>query len=83
MMIVTDLEKVNPQGRVDVLAYRGVEKLARHIEEKNGLAGIWDAIKPHVNEAIVRHVGNVDIPVEGKILLSILQANWNKGQENK
>jgi hypothetical protein len=75
-MIVTDLETVNPNGRVDVLAYRGVEKLARFIEEKNGLVGIWDVLKPHVNKAIASNLGNVEIPVEGKILLSILQANW-------
>jgi hypothetical protein len=75
-MLGTDLETVNPGGRVDVLAYRGVEKLARYIEEKNGLSGIWDAVKPHVNSAVVNHISGVEIPTEAKILLSILQANW-------
>jgi hypothetical protein len=75
-MLGTDLETVNPGGRVDVLAYRGVEKLARYIEEKNGLSGIWDAVRPHVNSAVVQHISGVEIPMEAKILLSILQANW-------
>jgi hypothetical protein len=75
-MIVTDLETVNPAGRVDVLAYRGVQKLAQHIEQQYGLSGIWDAVKPHVNEAINKHVGQMDIPTEAKVLLSILQSNY-------
>ena len=78
MITKTDLETVNPSGRVDVLAYRGVQKLAEHIEKSNGLAGIWDAVKPHVNDMIVRHVGNIEVPTEGKILLAILQANYKK-----
>lgn len=78
MIAKTDLETVNPSGRLDVLAYKGVRELAKHIEEKNGLSGIWDAVKPHVNDAIVRHIGQIDIPTEGKILLAILQANYKK-----
>ena len=77
-MIVTDLETVNPQGRLDVLTYRGVEKLAKYIEEKNGLTGIWDIVKPHVNKAIVDNVSGIEIPTEAKILLAILQANYHK-----
>lgn len=79
-MIVTDLETVNPQGRVDVLAFKGLEKLARLIEEKQGLAGIWDAVKPHVNKLVVEHVSGVEIPTEAKVLLAILQANFKKNE---
>jgi hypothetical protein len=75
-MLGTDLESVSPVGRLDVLTYRGVEKLARFIEEKNGLTGIWDAVKPHVNTVVVRNVSRIKLPTEAKILLSILQANW-------
>ena len=75
-MLGTDLETVSPAGRLDVLAYRGVEKLARFIEEKNGLSGIWDAVKPHVNTAVINNVSKIKLPTEAKILLSILQANW-------
>jgi hypothetical protein len=75
-MIVTDLETVNPVGRLDVLVYKGVEKLAKFIEEKNGLVGIWDVVKPHVNSTVVSNVSGIEIPVEAKILLGILQANW-------
>lgn len=78
MIVKTDLETVNPNGRLDVLAYRGVEKLAKHIEESHGLQGIWDAIKPHVNQAVVNHVSGIDIPTEAKVLLAILQANYKK-----
>ena len=75
-MIGTDLETVSPVGRLDVLTYRGVEKLARFIEEKNGITGVWDAVKPHINSAVIKHVSGIEIPTEAKILLSILQANW-------
>jgi hypothetical protein len=75
MMIKTDLEKVNPAGRVDVLAYRGVEKLAKHLESQHGLEGIWDILKPSINKAIGNSgLGSLDIGVEGKILLALLQA---------
>ena len=80
-MLVTDLETVNPQGRVDVLAYRGVQKLAQHIEQQTGLQGIWDIVKPHVNKVIVENVGKVEIPIEAKILLAILQANYKPNEE--
>lgn len=82
MIVKTNLEEVNPSGRLDVLAYKGVRQLAKHIEEKNGLVGIWDVVKPHVNDAIVKHMGEVDIPTEAKVLLAILQANY-KGIEGK
>jgi hypothetical protein len=77
-MIVTDLETVDPRGRVDVLAYRGVEQLAKLIEEKNGLSGIWDAVRPHINSVVVKHVSGIEIPTEAKILLAILQANYKR-----
>lgn len=77
-MIVTDLETVDPKGRLDVLAYKGVQKLAEHVESQCGLQGIWDVVKPHVNKAIVENIGNIEIPTEAKILLGILQANYKK-----
>lgn len=73
-----DLETVNPGGRLDVLAYRGVHMLAKQVEQQNGLSGIWDALKPHVNQLLVEHVGNIELPTEAKILLTILQANYKK-----
>jgi 2-C-methyl-D-erythritol 4-phosphate cytidylyltransferase len=72
----TDLSVVDPTQRLDVLVFRGVEKLARFIEEKNGITGVWDAVRPHINSAVVKHVSGIEIPTEAKILLSILQANW-------
>lgn len=78
MIVKTDLETVNPSGRVDVLAYRSVQKLAEHIEKTNGIVGIWDAVKPHVNDVIVNNISGMDIPTEARVLLAILQANYKK-----
>ena len=78
-MINTDLSTVSPVGRLDVLTYKGVERLARFIEEKNGLSGIWDAVSPHVNKFVAERVGRIEIPTEAKVLLAILQANYKKG----
>ena len=75
-MNVVDLESVNPQGRLDVLAYRGVEKFAKHIEGQFGLNGVWDAIKPHVSDVVSKNMTGIEIPTEAKVLLSILQANY-------
>lgn len=77
-MIVTDLEKVPPAGRCDVLVYRGAEKVVKLLEEKYKINGVWDALAPHVNTAVVKAMSGFEIPVEAKILLSILQANMVK-----
>jgi hypothetical protein len=78
-----DLASVNPNGRLDVLAFKGLQKLAKHIEQQNGLAGLWDAVAPHVNKVIVENIGRVDIPTEARVLLMILQANYkpNNGEQ--
>ena len=75
-MVVTDLENVNPSGRLDVVAYRGIEHATRYIEKQVGLNGIWDAIKPHVNDAVVRGLDGFEIPNEAKVLLKIIQSNY-------
>jgi hypothetical protein len=71
-----DLETVNPQGRIDVLAYRGMEKLTKRLEQQYGLVGVWDVLKPHINQAISKGMEGFEVPVEAKILLGILQANY-------
>ena len=78
-----DLGNVPPQGRVDVLAFKAAEQLARLAEAKYGLSGIWDAVKPHVNSLVVEHVSGLEIPAEAKLILGILQANYkaNNGEE--
>lgn len=78
-----DLETVNPQGRIDVLAYRGMEKLTKHIESQLGLQGVWDVLKPHINEGISKGLAGFEVPMEAKILLGILQANYKTEIENK
>jgi hypothetical protein len=71
-----DLETVDPQGRLDVLAYKGVEKLTRHLESQYGVVGVWDVLKPHINTAINKGFEGFEVPTEAKILLGILQANY-------
>lgn len=75
MAIVTDLEKVDPKGRVDVLVYRGLRYVAQQIEEKHKVKGIWDALQPIVNNAVVSTVSGIPIPSEAQAILSIIQAN--------
>ncbi len=75
MAIVTDLEKVDPKGRVDVLVYRGLKFVAQQVEQKHNIKGIWDALKPTVNNAVVSAVSDIPIPSEMQAILSIIQAN--------
>jgi hypothetical protein len=80
-MIVTDLETVDPKGRLDVLIYRGAQWFAEQMEQKHGLAGIWDNAKPIVNQIVVEGVSGIEIPAELKMILGIVQANWNRGEK--
>lgn len=77
-MIVTDLETVDGRGRLDVLCYRGAEYILRQVEQSHGLAGIWENAKPLVNQAIVQGISGIEIPVELKMILGIVQANWGR-----
>ena len=77
-----DLEKVDPTGRVDVLAYRGAERLAQHLEQQYGVVGIWDVLKPHINTAISKGLEGFEVPLAGKILLGIMQANYKPNDTN-
>ena len=71
-----DLDSVSAQGRVDVLAYKFAEQLARLAEVKYGLSGIWDAVKPHVHQAVVQNISGLEIPAEAKMILGLIQANY-------
>lgn len=71
-----DLNTVDPTGRIDVLAYRGAEQLARWAEARYGLRGIWESLKPHIHEGISNGLGNVKLSPEAKAILSIIQANY-------
>jgi hypothetical protein len=77
---MTDLESISPLGRFDVLVYRGAEYLTKQIEAQYGLSGIWDNLKPHVNQAVVGGLGGWELPTEAKVLLSIFQANMQRKQ---
>jgi hypothetical protein len=73
-----DLSTVEPKGRVDVLAFKGAEWLVKKLEAQNGVVGVWDAIKPHVNQIVVNTITGMDIPYEVGIILSVIQANMQK-----
>ena len=83
IMIVTDLEKVDPRGRCDVLLYRGLEKVTKKLEEKYGIKGVWDTLQPHINSAVVKGLAGFEIPIEATILLGILQANMPAKEQAK
>ena len=70
-----DLNTANPQGRVDVLAYKFAERLARLAEAKYGLSGIWDSVKPHVHEAVVGSISGLEIPPVAKVILTLITTN--------
>lgn len=73
-----DLATVDPRGRVDVLAYRGVEWYVKALEGQYGVLGVWEAIKPQVNQLVVNTVTGMEIPAAVNIILSILQANMQQ-----
>ena len=73
---ITNLETDNPAGRVDILLYKGAEYLTKEFEKTHGLSGIWDNLKPHVHQVMVRNITGMEIPSELKVLLGILQANY-------
>jgi hypothetical protein len=77
-----DLNTVDPSGRVDVLVYKLAEQGARLAEAKYGLKGIWDNVKPHVHDLVTKNISNLDIPPEAKMLLSIIQANFQHKEGN-
>jgi len=72
-----NLETVNPAGRVDVLAYRGVEWYIKQLEEQHGIK-LWDALKDQVNSLVVNTVTGMEVPTAVTVILSILQANLQK-----
>lgn len=76
-----DLSATDPKGRLDVVAYRGVELLAKKLEAHYGMSGIWDAISPHVNDTLVDSFRGLELPKEANILLQILQSNMQKKKE--
>jgi hypothetical protein len=71
-MLVEDLEKVDPRGRLDVMGFRLAEHFTRMLEGQYGVSGIWENLKPHVNEVISKNLGKIELPVEAKIILGII-----------
>jgi hypothetical protein len=71
-----DLEQVSPQGRLDVLVYRGMQHLLTHVEQSKGISGLWENAKPVINNIVTEHISGIDVPSEVKMILGIIQANW-------
>jgi hypothetical protein len=76
--VIVDLETVDPRGRLDVAAYRGIEMLSRRIEATHNVVGIWDVLKPHANTLINKYLGSVEIPLEAEALLQLVMMNRQK-----
>jgi hypothetical protein len=51
----------NPQGRLDVLAYKVSEKVIQELESYWGCQGLWDICKEHV-ESGIRDIGLKKVP---------------------
>lgn len=75
MIVPVDLNTVDPRGRVDVLAYRGLEWYVKQLEQANNIAGVWDAISPQVNDIVVNTLTDLEIPSGLGIILRVIQAN--------
>jgi len=83
-IIKASLKDADPYGRVDVAIYKMLEKVARTIEAKQGLQGIWDNIEPHVEQLVRKNVSGIELPSELKALVKIIQANYKPSVvENK
>lgn len=47
----------SPAGRLDILAERILERVARQLEADTGLSGLWEAAAPGVRRWTARHLG--------------------------
>jgi len=52
----TSYEGVDPRGRVDVMAVRAAEVVARAFERETG-APVWEILRPHAERIAAKHLG--------------------------
>lgn len=70
------LKDANPEGRLDVVAYKVAEKLIGRLEEKTGLK-LWDAANGYVEEIIgeVLPASRIQLPTEVAMIIDVLRKN--------
>lgn len=68
-----DLTGVDPKGRLDVLAFRGLGLVAEHLEKQIGANGLWNSLKPVAQGFVQANVPNTEIPPEAQLLLIFAQ----------
>lgn len=61
------LSEVNPEGRLDVLAYGIARKLVRKVEKEQNLPGLWDELDGYVERLVKEAVGGDRMPMVGAI----------------
>jgi hypothetical protein len=73
------LAEVNPQGRVDALLYRLVERYMGRLESEGGLVGLRENLLPSIEKAIRRNVSAKNVlPEEVRGALTVLHQNLRK-----
>jgi hypothetical protein len=70
------------EGRLDVLCYRLSESSVRLLENKIGIAGLWDVVKNDIEDAIVYSIGKQTVKNEPlfNLLRGLLDTQRNKGR---
>lgn len=61
------LQKADPTGRLDVLLFKMLDRLAEQAEKKYGLAGLSADLRP-ITERLVRKVVPMNKPIPQTIL---------------
>ncbi len=73
-----DLESVNPEGRVDVIAYKLSKILVEKLEGKIGVQ-LWDKVKNPIQEVITDNIPKDMVGSEFKEIQAILGYLKSKG----
>ena len=64
------LSEVSPEdmeGRVDVLAFKAAEKVAKAVEKRYGLEGLWGCLEGMVEEGFTEYLGDRKVEIPGMV----------------
>lgn len=70
----------DPTGRVDVAAYRAIEKLMERLEKERSLVGLRENLMPLIESAIVGCLPHRNVL---RAITPELQALWSVLQQNR
>lgn len=74
------LGEVDPEGRLDVVCFKGAEFIAKELSNRIGI-NVWDLVDKHVEELIREYVpaDKIEIPIElKKIMGKIAERDINR-----